>query len=271
MHFDPPGTTRIESQTFWLQWASAASLKILSASSKLMQRILTAAEMREADRLTIAERGIPGLILMENAAAAVVSLLVQPFLSDREAARGGPLRQGQQRRRRSGRGAAVMGPPASRGIARSPVRRAGFFTRRCRPPIGGCCRPSISRRDVVTDVEQWRAIRGDVLASNVLVDALLGTGLTGPARGLPAAVIADMRAASVRPRIVAVDLPSGTASDNGGVSTVRRCPRTIPSPSPPRDCASLSAGVRAHGALVGSVDRHGAVRRGRIGPARGCC
>ena len=36
-------------------------------------KVLTAAQMREVDRLTI-ERGIPGLILMENAGAAVDGL-----------------------------------------------------------------------------------------------------------------------------------------------------------------------------------------------------
>ncbi len=36
-------------------------------------KILTTAEMREVDRLTI-ERGIPGLVLMENAGSRVVGL-----------------------------------------------------------------------------------------------------------------------------------------------------------------------------------------------------
>ena len=41
-------------------------------------KILTAAEMREVDRLTI-ERGIPGLILMENAGSRVVDFLAKTF------------------------------------------------------------------------------------------------------------------------------------------------------------------------------------------------
>ena len=41
-------------------------------------KILTAAEMREVDRLTI-DRGIPGLILMESAASRVVDVLVETF------------------------------------------------------------------------------------------------------------------------------------------------------------------------------------------------
>ena len=41
-------------------------------------KILTATEMREVDRLTI-ERGIPGLILMENAGCRVVDFLRETF------------------------------------------------------------------------------------------------------------------------------------------------------------------------------------------------
>ena len=36
-----------------------------------MRPVLTAAQMREADRRTIAEIGLPGAVLMENAGAAV--------------------------------------------------------------------------------------------------------------------------------------------------------------------------------------------------------
>jgi Uncharacterized conserved protein len=41
-------------------------------------KVLTSAQMREVDRLTI-ERGIPGLILMENAGARVVEFLAARF------------------------------------------------------------------------------------------------------------------------------------------------------------------------------------------------
>jgi len=52
-----------------------------SAASIILEdgmKILTAAEMREVDRLTI-DRGIPGLILMESAASRVVDVLVETF------------------------------------------------------------------------------------------------------------------------------------------------------------------------------------------------
>ncbi|MBI3693291.1 MAG: bifunctional ADP-dependent NAD(P)H-hydrate dehydratase/NAD(P)H-hydrate epimerase, partial [Acidobacteria bacterium] len=40
-------------------------------------KILTAAQMREVDRRTSAERGVPSLVLMENAGARVFEALVE--------------------------------------------------------------------------------------------------------------------------------------------------------------------------------------------------
>ncbi len=42
-----------------------------------MQKVLTAAEMREVDRLTTEKYGIPSIILMENAAHAVASVITE--------------------------------------------------------------------------------------------------------------------------------------------------------------------------------------------------
>src|SRR5687767_14487929 len=42
-----------------------------------MQKVLTAAEMREVDRLTTEKYGIPSIILMENAAHAVVRVITE--------------------------------------------------------------------------------------------------------------------------------------------------------------------------------------------------
>ncbi len=42
-----------------------------------MQKVLTAAEMREVDRLTTERYGIPSIILMENAAHAVARVITE--------------------------------------------------------------------------------------------------------------------------------------------------------------------------------------------------
>ncbi len=44
-----------------------------------MRKILTADQMREIDRLTIEERGVPGLVLMENAGLRVREFLAEKY------------------------------------------------------------------------------------------------------------------------------------------------------------------------------------------------
>ncbi len=47
-----------------------------------MRKVLTAAEMREVDRLTTEKYGIPSLLLMENAAHAVSRVISQKLGGD---------------------------------------------------------------------------------------------------------------------------------------------------------------------------------------------
>ena len=76
---------------------------------------------------------------------------------------------------------------------------------------------------MVTGNTAWDAARGVLAEADIIVDALLGTGLTGPVEGLLAEVISDVNAASNpaaldaepshRPEVVSVDMPSGLSSD----------------------------------------------------------
>ena len=70
-------------------------------------RVLSAEAMRAVDRAAIEELGLPGLVLMENAALGVADAIGESFPD--AAVRGGLLRPRQQRRRRPRRG-----PPARR-------------------------------------------------------------------------------------------------------------------------------------------------------------
>jgi NAD(P)H-hydrate epimerase len=73
---------------------------------------------------------------------------------------------------------------------------------------------------VITSAEQWEAAKGALAAAEIVVDALLGTGLTGPVEGLLRGVIEDVNRlpeSGLPPnvRVVAVDIPSGLPSDCG--------------------------------------------------------
>jgi NAD(P)H-hydrate epimerase len=58
-----------------------------------------------------------------------------------------------------------------------------------------------------------RGITPEMRSADVVVDALLGTGLSGPARDETIALIREINSGFPRAAIVAVDIPSGLASD----------------------------------------------------------
>jgi NAD(P)H-hydrate epimerase len=72
---------------------------------------------------------------------------------------------------------------------------------------------------VVTEAAEWDAASAILNEANIIVDALLGTGLRGPVEGILAEVIESVNAVRARNRptkrvsIVAVDIPSGLVSD----------------------------------------------------------
>ena len=96
--FNPQAKTRIEVRDVLIAMGERSKLATHGSRAggpAALKKILTAAQMREIDRRTIEERGIPGLVLMENAGARVYELLASRFspLNDRRVVI--LLRQGQ--------------------------------------------------------------------------------------------------------------------------------------------------------------------------------
>jgi len=179
-------------------------------------KVLTAQQMRDVDRLTTERYGIPGQELMENAGAAVVEFLRDKFT-------------GLTRRK-----IVVLCGKGNNGgdglvVARL-LKESG-----CSPEViaffqpgamGGSAGVNLDRWQqesgtlrVVTDASQWGAASAVLDSANIIVDALLGTGLRGPVEGILTDVIESVNAARARNRptkrvaVVAVDIPSGLASD----------------------------------------------------------
>ncbi len=166
-------------------------------------RTLTAAQMREADRRCIEDIGIPGAVLMNSAGGAVF----------REIDRG-PV-------------GVVCGKGNNGGdgyvVARLAIL-AGFETR-----VVLLARPDEIRGDAATFMQVYQNLGGEILSvieedaaeeavaglkdCAVLVDALLGTGITGTVHGPARAAIEAWPAV----RTIAVDLPSGLNADTGEV------------------------------------------------------
>ncbi len=176
-------------------------------------RVLNTQQMREADRRTIDEIGIPSIVLMENAGRQVVAAMETAF-EDLASLRVAVL---------CGRGSnGGDGLVVARALLEDHVD-AGVYLFGEAASVRGDARVNLDvlahlGADIVevADAAAWELHGTDVLGADLIVDAVFGTGLNGPVAGLIETVIADVNASS-RP-VVAVDLPSGLSADTPGVS-----------------------------------------------------
>ncbi|HUB32712.1 MAG TPA: NAD(P)H-hydrate dehydratase [Bryobacteraceae bacterium] len=168
-------------------------------------KVLTAAEMREVDRRTI-ETGIPGLVLMENAGHRVVDLLAEKFA---------PL--AEQR-------IAVLCGKGNNGGDGFVVARQLYTRFRPRMlDVVLLADPADLKGDAAANYRMLEAcgcpVQREIPASarcaTLVLDALLGTGITGPATGRMLEGIRAMNRDFPLAKVVAVDIPSGMPSDSG--------------------------------------------------------
>jgi hydroxyethylthiazole kinase-like uncharacterized protein yjeF len=177
-------------------------------------KILSAAEMREVDRLTTARYGIPGATLMENGGASVAEFIAQrwPKFAQR-------------------RIVVLCGKGNNGGD--------GFVVARhllelgAKPEVYLFAAPDEMQGDAAANCKRWREVStalqsvhssGDLQnikpaldTADIIVDALLGTGTHGAVEGLFAEGIeaVNKRRGAVRSAVVAVDIPSGLVADTG--------------------------------------------------------
>lgn len=170
-----------------------------------MNRILSAAETRELDRLAIEEYGIPGLLLMEHAARAVarrVRALLGPagrcLVVSGAGNNGGDGYAAARLLLSEGREAEVFAVVPPESLSGDAALQARIFA-----SMGGRISPA---REL------------DVRRGDVVIDAIFGTGLSRPPRAAFAdAIRAIARAREAGAKVVAVDLPSGVHADTGQV------------------------------------------------------
>jgi len=175
--------------------------------------VLTAGQMREADRRTIEEIGVPAAVLMENAGTAVARLIEERFPQARRPAvlcgRGNNGGDGFVVARRLAALRPTVYLLGSRDGVKGDARlHLGVLERSGALPVVE-----------VPNEDAWRHVRERLWEADLLVDALLGTGLTEEPSGLIRRAIEDVAALADRRGmpIVAVDLPSGLSSDSGEV------------------------------------------------------
>jgi hydroxyethylthiazole kinase-like uncharacterized protein yjeF len=175
-------------------------------------KILTAAETREVDRLTTERQGIPSLMLMENAGKNVAAFIKHRFtkLGRRRIVilcgkgnNGGDGFVVARHLLEMGARATVClfaDPAEVRGDAAANLKRWQDAARELR---------------IVHDTSEWQAAKAPLASADIIVDALLGTGVRGPVEGLLKEVIEDANRRRPEAAVVAVDIPSGLLADTG--------------------------------------------------------
>ncbi|MBE0598941.1 MAG: NAD(P)H-hydrate dehydratase [Desulfuromonadales bacterium] len=175
-------------------------------------KLLSAAEMRELDRRTIEEIGLPGVVLMENAGRGAAELVRRRFA---------PLAPGP---------VLVLAGKGNNG-------GDGYVIARCLRQCGWQVRTvvlapeEVITGDAAVHLQVLRRSGGEVVFtptesalraalepardSALLIDALLGTGLTSEVGGVYAVAIDWINRAD-RP-VFAVDIPSGVDASTGAV------------------------------------------------------
>jgi NAD(P)H-hydrate epimerase len=171
-------------------------------------RVLNTAQMREADRCTIEDIGVPSLVLMENAGRQVVAAMEAAF--DDLASRRVAILCG--RGNNGGDGFVVARTLAQRGISCSVFLFGQVVEVRgdARVNLEILGRLGVAIVEII-DAQAWELHYSEVSRSDLIVDALFGTGLKTALSGLFETVVADVNGLPIP--VVAIDVPSGLSAD----------------------------------------------------------
>ncbi len=171
-------------------------------------KILTAAQMREIDRRTIEDIGIPGPVLMENAGLRVVAAL-RGLLPD---VRGGRVVVVAGKGNNGGDGLVVARHLHNTGYEVEVLLLGKVEELKGDALLNAriCRNMGLALREAAGP-QEWLATAESLAGARVIVDAIFGTGLIKPAEGLYARAIEDINKAKALK--LAVDIPSGLSSD----------------------------------------------------------
>jgi NAD(P)H-hydrate epimerase len=187
-----------------IPWSADRRLNDLHVNERvLFMKVATAAEMREIDRRTIEEYGIPGMVLMERAGTAAARLIGENFDLNKVTVLSGSGNNG-------GDGLVIARELHNRGYG---VRVLMVGNRR---RLSADCRAQLEiARKMGVSMEFRAKLKGGDLHGALAVDAVFGTGLSKEIEGPIASLISTLNR-SGRP-VVSVDIPSGVSADTGEV------------------------------------------------------
>ncbi len=179
-------------------------------------RIVTASEIREMDRLAIETIGIPGIVLMENAAAGAAGMFLEHF---------NPA---------PGSGVVIICGKGNNGgdgfaVARR-LSRAGL-----KVSVILLARPAQIKGDALANLEiikrmggidvieapadpEFAGCRHHIEGCGYIIDAIFGTGLNSDVKGVSRQAIELINSSGKK--VMSVDIPSGLNSDSGRIMGV---------------------------------------------------
>jgi hydroxyethylthiazole kinase-like uncharacterized protein yjeF len=171
----------------------------------LPRKVLTPAQMNAVDRATI-DAGIPGIVLMETAASQCVAYLAEHF---------GPLN--------TQRIVIVCGKGNNGGDGLAIARQLYIRFRPHDLRVVLLCDPGDLKGDAALNytmmhacgLQEYRDFGPEMRPATLVIDAILGTGLNGPAAGEAASAIREINRAFPFAKVFCVDLPSGLSGASG--------------------------------------------------------
>ncbi len=175
-------------------------------------KIATAESMRRLDRRAIEEFGIPGVVLMENAARGTINAILRSF-PDLSRKRVGIF---AGKGNNGGDAFAVARYMLNRGVscrvyslaAREQAKGDAAANLEILARMGGEVVPVFTREDL-------ESRKAEISRCGLLVDGIFGTGLNAPVTGLFREIIEFINSLAIP--VAAIDIPSGLHADTGEV------------------------------------------------------
>src|SRR3990170_8576617 len=175
-------------------------------------KIVTAKEMQKIDRIAIDDYGIPGIVLMENAAKGVVASLIKKFPDIKDKKIGIFAGKGNN----GGDGLAVARLLTDEDIS------ATVYLLSKRDMLKGDAKTNLDSAEgmgikilEIVSLDELEAVKDSILKNDIFIDAIFGTGLTSGVKGYYTDVIHFIN--SSKKFVLSIDIPSGLSYDTGEI------------------------------------------------------
>jgi len=173
-------------------------------------KLATSEQMRTLDRATIEGYGIPGVVLMENAGRAVAEAAAQTAAA---MASDGHILVLCGRGNNGGDGFVAARHLHNKGLS----VEICLLTEADKLSGEAAANYNIARQMGLTirEMPEAQGLDDCLVAADLVIDAILGTGISGEVRGAARTGIEAVNKANLP--VIAVDIPSGVSADTGAI------------------------------------------------------